>query len=290
MPRVSIGMPVYNGERYLRFSLESLLGQTWTDFELVISDNASTDGTQDICREYEGRDRRVRYTRTDSNIGGPANFRRVFRLCTGEYHKWSTADDYWDLTTIEKCVAVLDQHPDVVLAYPKSLLEDADGKLLQRYDDHLHLLEDSAVQRFKKVVETATLCHAHLGVLRRSVMEQTALIGNELASDLRFLAEMSLYGKFYVVPEHLFHRRFHEASSSWDRQSVEWQRQYYDPSHRSLFGLHTWRRYFNLGLAVAHSPLTGAEKWSLLKYVGRKARWQRGKLWAELKAVAHSGT
>ena len=128
MPRVSIGVPVYNGERFIRQSVESLLAQTYGDFELVITDNASTDGTEEVCRELVKKDKRVRYVRNEKNLGGPGNFRRVFALCSGEFHKWSTADDYWDPTVIEKCVAVLDREPDVVLCYPKSNLVDASGR------------------------------------------------------------------------------------------------------------------------------------------------------------------
>ena len=115
MPRVSIGVPVYNGERFIRQSVESLLAQTYGDFELVITDNASKDGTEEVCRELAKKDKRVQYVRNDKNLGGPGNFRRVFALCSGEFHKWSTADDFWEPTIIEKCVAVLDREPDVVL-------------------------------------------------------------------------------------------------------------------------------------------------------------------------------
>ena len=209
----------------------------------------------------------------------------------------SHGPDVWSRRTVER-VRQVAREQDIDLERWISALEDAmasAAKKQHRIKEPVRAHLDRESGKFeafivKKVVETATLCHAHLGVLRRSVMEQTALIGNEVASDLRFLAEMSLYGKFYVLPEYLFHRRFHEASSSWDRQSSDWQRQYYDPSHRSLFGLHTWRRYFHLGLAVARAPLTGADKWSLLNYVARKARWQRRKLWAELKSLGHIRT
>src|SRR4030095_3880219 len=142
--------------------------------------------TESICREYVARDSRVRYWRSDFNIGAPANFRRVFRLCRGEYHKWSAADDYWDATFVEKCVAVLDQNPDVVLAYPTPRLEDESGGLLREYNDNLHLQEEHPSDRFMKLVNTAGLGHAVLGVIRRSAMLRTRLLGNELGSDIRF--------------------------------------------------------------------------------------------------------
>ena len=292
MPRVSIGMPVYNGELFIRQSVESLLAQTYGDFELVITDNASTDGTEEVCRDLEKKDKRVRYVRNDKNLGGPGNFRRVFALCSGEYHKWSTADDFWAPTVIEKCVAVLDREPDVVLCYPKSNLVNASGGLIEHYEDSLHLQEPSPRDRFVRVIEETRLCHAHLGVIRRAAMKRTALIGGELASDIRFLAEISLYGKFYVIPEYLFNRRFHETSSSWERGTKEgveekdWDRQraYYDPERMTLSGISMsyLRRYANLLWAVTHAPISTREKARIYRYLVRKMKQERGLLKKEL--------
>ncbi len=282
VPRVSIAVPVFNGERYLRESLDGLLAQTFTDFELVIADNASTDGTEAICREYVARDARVRYHRNERNLGGPGNFRRVFELSRGEYHKWSTADDLWHPTFVERCVAVLDARPDVVLAYPRSNIVDATGAVIRTFDDPLDLPEDSAVERVRRVIQESTLCHAHLGVLRRSAMLRTGLIGSELASDIRFLAEMAMLGKFAVVPEYLFGRRFHEESSSWAREDAERQRRYYAPDRRGMARLGTWRRYLHLVYRAVRVPLPPAERWKLLRFLGRRVRWQRGTLFREL--------
>lgn len=282
VPRVSIAVPVFNGERYLRESLDGLLAQTFTDFELVIADNASTDGTEAICREYVARDARVRYHRNERNLGGPGNFRRVFELSRGEYHKWSTADDLWHPTFVERCVAVLDARPDVVLAYPRSNIVDATGAVIRTFDDPLDLPEDSAVERVRRVIQESTLCHAHLGVLRRSAMLRTGLIGSELASDIRFLAEMAMLGKFAVVPEYLFGRRFHEESSSWAREDAERQRRYYAPDRRGMARLGTWRRYLHLVHRAARVPLPLRTRWELLRFLGRRMRWQRGILFEEL--------
>jgi glycosyltransferase involved in cell wall biosynthesis len=292
MPRVSIGVPVYNGERFIRQSVESLLAQTYGDFELVITDNASKDGTEEVCRELAKKDKRVRYLRNEKNLGGPGNFRRVFALCSGEFHKWSTADDYWEPTVIEKCVAVLDRDPDVVLCYPKSNLVDVSGVLLERYEDSLHLQEASPRARFIRVIEETRLCHAHLGVIRRAAMKRTGLIGSELASDIRFLAELSLYGKFFVLPEYLFSRRFHETSSSWERgtgdgvEEKDWDRQraYYDPERKTRSGIsmNYWRRYGNFLWAVTHAPISVREKAGLYQYLVREMRQQRELLKKEL--------
>jgi len=94
-PLVSIGMPVYNGARYIREALDSLLGQTFTDFELIISDNASTDSTEAICREYAAKDQRIRYIRQSHNLGASGNFKFVLDQALGEYFMWAAHDDKW---------------------------------------------------------------------------------------------------------------------------------------------------------------------------------------------------
>lgn len=285
MPRVSIGMPVYNCERYLQQSVGSLLAQTYGDFELVITDNVSTDGTEEVCRAFAAKDKRVRYFRNERNLGGPGNFRRVFSLCTGEYHKWSTADDYWDPTFIEKCVAVLDREPEVVACYSKTRLITEAGDFIEDYDDNFHLLEDSPGARFIRILDAVSLCHVHLGVIRRATMMRTDLIGDELSSDFRFLAELSLYGKFFLLPEHLFFRRFHEKSSSWERTSMDHQRAYYDPERKTKFRMHAWRRYVNLLYAVSRAPIGVREKVGLHRYLGSKMIHQRRILLKELRGA-----
>ncbi len=274
-------MPVYNGEEFVRQAIESHLAQTLGDFELVITDNHSTDGTEAICREYAARDRRVRYVRNEINLGGPGNFTRAFSHCRGVYHKWSTADDWWDPTFLAKAVEVLDRDAETILVYPRTVFVDGAGKETDRYEDMLHLRDDRPSARFVQLYNTIALCQAHLGVIRRDVMAHTGLIGSEMASDIRFLAELSLYGKFYVLPEYLFFRRFHETSSSWDRTSMARQIAYYAP-HGSGFRFHHWRRYSRLFTAVARAPIAPREKWRAARYLGGLMRRQRTRLFREL--------
>jgi glycosyltransferase involved in cell wall biosynthesis len=95
-PVVSIGMPVFNGEKFIRQALDSLLAQTFTDFELIISDNASTDATGSICRIYAEQDSRIRYIRQQENLGALSNFQFVLNEARGEYFMWAACDDKWD--------------------------------------------------------------------------------------------------------------------------------------------------------------------------------------------------
>lgn len=278
-------MPVYNGEPFLWQSLDSLLAQTYSDFELVISDNASTDGTRSICESYASRDSRVRYFRFEENIGGPRNFCRVAGLCQGQYLKWSASDDYWATNMLEKCVSILDQDPETVLCYPWTRLIDAEGKFLQDYEDQLHLQDSRPSNRFIKVLEIGGLCNASYGVIRVSALRRTQMMTNELGADYHFLAELALYGKFHVVPEVLYFRRFHPACSSWDRTNPEHQRKYYSPGARREQELHTWKKIRKLVSIVGRTKLGFKERSNLIRYLVRLTIWNRNAMLQELNLL-----
>src|SRR6187402_1563429 len=116
-PRVTVGIPVYNGAEYLEQAIQSVLAQTFSDFELIICDNASTDATAAIVLDYAARDSRVRYARNRENIGSARNYNRLFELATGEDFKWMACDDLITPQFLEYCVAALDAAPCAVLAY-----------------------------------------------------------------------------------------------------------------------------------------------------------------------------
>ena len=283
-PPVSVAIPAYNCERYIAQSIESMLAQSYGDFELVISDNASTDGTEAVCRRYAAQDSRVRYVRRTENIGGPGNFRHVFSLCSGKYHKWTTADDHWHPDFLREAVAVLDARPDVVLCYPKTQLINAEGGKIEDYEDNLELAAESPRQRYRDLFSRIGLCNAHLGLLRRDAMLKTKLIAGHLASDVDFLAEMALIGKFHVLPDVRFYRRFHATSSSWARSDTKHQTAYYAPKAKGMSSVGTWKRFgFQLGL-VARSPASTADKIALSIDILRHMRYDRGILMRELGA------
>ena len=277
-PRVSIGLPVYNGATYIRTSLDSLLEQTFGDFELIVCDNDSTDDTEKICREYALRDTRIRYVRNPVNLGGPRNFNRVFELAVADYFKWSTADDFWGKEMLAQAVAVLDAHPDVVLCYPKTVLCDASGQPLENYEDGLHLMEDRAEERFLRLVMTIGLSHQHLGLIRSAALRRTALLADHLSSDINLLAELTLYGKFYELPDRMFFRRFHPESSSWDRHDMKRQLAYYDPLRTIGLRRHKWHACMAFLTAIRRGPLGWKEKIRLYERVLRMMYWRRAEL------------
>ena len=133
-PTLSIGLPVYNGERYLSKTLDSLLGQDFEDFELVISDNGSSDQTEAICRDFAQRDHRIRYLRSDENRGATWNFRRVFEMSEGEFFKYAAYDDECYPTMVRRCMEVFQSDdPTVALVYTLSeKIDENSNVIIQR--------------------------------------------------------------------------------------------------------------------------------------------------------------
>ena len=134
LPLVSIGMPVYNGEIFIRDALDSLLAQTFANFELIISDNASTDGTEAICREYASKDCRIYYIRQEINIGPSANFQFVLNLANCEYFMWAAADDVRAETYLAEVLAVFDDDKECALVFSNFHIEYIESGKINYFD------------------------------------------------------------------------------------------------------------------------------------------------------------
>lgn len=216
-PRVGIGVPVYNGETFLPRTLDSLLNQTFGDFEICITDNASTDGTRDICEEYARRDSRIRYYRSETNLGPAGNFHRCYELARGEYFKWNAADDMCAPTFLEKCVAVLDADKDVVIAFPKTMIIDEDDRPIQENKLDAEADDPRAHVRFWRLMTIDHRCHgAHelYGLIRRSALDRIPVYSRVVRSDSIMLARLALLGRFRRVEgEPLFLNREHRQRS-----------------------------------------------------------------------------
>jgi len=213
-PRVSIGLPVFNGEKYLEEALDSILGQIYTDFELIISDNASTDRTQQICRVYAAMDSRIRYYRNERNLGAAKNFNRVFVLSSGEYFKWAAYDDVLAPEFLSRCIGVLDQNPSIVLCHSKAGRIDEHGEFVGTYDHEMRtfskkLFSQKPHERFGSLISVNNPCLWIFGVIHASALRMTSLMGNYAHADRNLLAEIGLIGQIYEIPEYLFFRREH---------------------------------------------------------------------------------
>lgn len=268
-PRMSIGIPVYNGEKYLSEAIESILNQTYDDFELIISDNASTDGTQEICEEYASHDNRIIYNRLQKNLGAAKNYNVLLDYACGEYFKWAAHDDYLAPEFLERCVEALDSEESVVLAYPRTALVDHKEKIFGKYADDLNLISPSPHRRFEKFLMNPGLCHAVFGLIRLSTLRNTEKIGNYPRSDRNLLGELSLHGKFHEISEYLFFRRIHPDVSSAPRVTEYELAVWYDPKKKGELVFPRWRRLNEYVKAINRAPIRLQEKLICIFYLGR---------------------
>ena len=276
-PTVSLGMPVYNGENFLAATLDSLLAQTYGDFELILCDNASTDGTAAIGRAYAARDRRVRYLRNERNIGASANYNLSFDLARGRYFKWAAHDDLCAPAFLERCVEALERDPEVVLAYTQARAIDSAGDTVKVYPGKRHFGDPQARVRFYEFVLDPHPVVAVFGVMRREVLAQTRLIGGYTGSDRPLLSELSLLGKFYEVPEQLFFYRFHEAQSWGGNKSQQAQQAWYDPRRAGKLTFPQWRLLREHLRSIERSPVSLKDRLSCYLYMGywMRKNWRR---------------
>jgi glycosyltransferase involved in cell wall biosynthesis len=286
MPRVGIGVPVYNGERYIAKTLDSLLAQTFNDFEIIICDNASTDQTEKICRCYAEKDSRIRYVRNAENLGAAKNYRRAFELSSGEYFRWANSDDLFAPESLARCVEVLDGEPSVVLTYPKTKLVDEQGSIISEYEDRLHLDSSRACERFGQLLQKLRLVNVIYGLMRADVLRQTGLFRNFPGGDMPLVAELTLYGKFWEIPEFLFYRRFHSAASSSYRDDVSLTQEFFDPKTKGRISLREWRHLWAHGGSVIRAPLRFGEKLRLGFFLIRWAIRERNLLASDLIEAA----
>lgn len=291
MPKLSIGLPVYNAERYLRDALDSILSQTYRDFELVISDNASTDSTAEICAGYAEKDQRIRFHRNAKNLGAAENFNKVFNLSVGMYFKWAAYDDMCAPEFLDRCVSLLDREPKVVLCYPKTILVNSQGEKISLYDDRLNLDQQRPHQRLRHILKFINLANPVFGVIRSGALKKTRLLGKYFGADYILLIELALQGCFYEIPEYLFYRRDHELNSRRlpKTQLADW----WDTSNKGIF-----RHLQNRHIAEQYAAITKSElSWNdktlcymqMANWVIRRWRAKGGLFKANLKHKLNLG-
>jgi glycosyltransferase involved in cell wall biosynthesis len=272
-PLVSIGLPVFNGERYVASAIESILGQSYSNFELIIGDNASTDRTGAICEAFARKDSRVRYVRNERNLGAGPNYDRCFHRARGTYFKWAAHDDMLAPQFLEKAVAALEANPKAVLCTVGIAEIDADGKETRTYRNVFPAVESgSARQRFASLIHVRHQCEDFFGLYRRAALVGSGLHSNYTGSDRVLLAEMALRGPWVSVNEPLFlHRehggRYTRAVLLADRKAAAlWQ----DTTARRKMPLYhpaIYRRYWGL---VGKTALPWRTR---LGCYGELARW-----------------
>lgn len=228
-PRLTLGLPVYNGERYLAESLDALLAQTYTDFELIISDNGSTDGTSAIAQAYAELDPRVRYVRHPVNRGSSFNHNYVITEARGELFKWVSDDDLYAPELLQLCVEALDRRPEVPVAHAWTAFLNARGEVVAEPEYPLVTDVPDPAVRLRSLLSTQGGDDIY-GVIRMSVLSTMAPFGSYHMADRTFVAELLLHGPFYNVPAYLYFRRDHPARASRVGRYIRLRCSHLDPA------------------------------------------------------------
>lgn len=269
IPSVSIGLPVYNGETYLRCAVDSLLAQTFTDFELIISDNASTDATREIAAGYASEDERVTYLRNERNEGAVANYEKVLRHARGELFKWAAHDDVCRESFLERCVDALRQDPDVVVAYPRTALIDGAGRVTGSERPRPLLESSDFALRLRDMTDLNTYVTPLFGVIRREVLQSVRAHGRFPGADRVLLVELALRGRFIEVDDVLFEFRVHENQYSSAHVTSQWKLVWWAGGENRRPMPANWRRLLELCRAVRAAPLTPIERARCYKELSR---------------------
>ena len=262
-PRLTVGLPVYNGARYVAQSLDALLGQSYSDFELIISDNASTDETAEICRDYTARDPRVSYFRQPRNIGLAPNHNFVADKARGDLFKWAAGDDLYGRDLLKLCVEALDENPQVVLAHSWTAMIDGSNQVTAALRYPLATSAARAPDRFRSLLFDSG-GDDDGGIMRTEVLRRTAMKESYHHADRTIIAELALHGPFYQVPDWLYFRRDHPERAERACPTVRSRCANMDPRRASrlrnpvarLYAEYLWAYV----AAVRNAPLTGAER------------------------------
>lgn len=272
-PTISIGLPVYNGDDYLEGAIKSILAQTFTDFELLICDNASTDRTQEICEKYANLDRRIRYHRNEENLGAARNFNLSVELARGEYFKWMAHDDLLEATYLEKCYQGIVAHPEVILSYPRTMDIDKNGKHLRPKNFDLRESSTDPTERFLHFTCVEHSCFQVFGLMKRELLLSTPMIGSYVASDRVLLVLLCVKGPFYEVPEELYYHREHPERSTRVVKSLQLMLGWFDPTKKGKKSMPYWRMFVEYFKIIFKSQLSFGQKlkccWHMVRWVKR---------------------
>jgi hypothetical protein len=265
---VVIGLPVYNGERHLRASVESVLGQTFADLALVIADNASTDATGEIAKEYAASDPRVRVETSPVNVGARQNFHRVFALAgPSEYFKWQGHDDVLRPTYVERCVEHLDQHTTAAVCQTAIVVVDGEDRDLGAGPRPISFCGPTPHERLRAFYAHPKAHQTIFGLMRRSALEATGLFGPWFSSDRALLMELALHGCFGRLDEPLFVHREHTGRGDYVRDKVGW----YMPERLGAAELAYWPHLRRTASILATTPMSAAERARCVRELARRA-------------------
>ena len=272
-PRVSVGVPVYNGEAHLEQALASIAAQTFQDYEVVICDNASTDRSAEICRSHAARDPRIRYHRNPENIGGDRNYNRCYELATGDYVLTLAHDDRLGPEYLEKTVGVMDASPDVVFCHTRSRqIDDADA-VVADLDPNPFSDSDKPHERLFDAICVSRYVVANFGLIRMRTLRAMPPLAVYPSSDAFWQAELALRGRLHEIPEFHFYRRIRAGAGHLVplHERLAWS----DPSRAAALAFPTWRRLGEYMASIRRVPMPLSERLRCFAQLGRYWRVKR---------------
>jgi glycosyltransferase involved in cell wall biosynthesis len=288
-PRVSVGMPAYNSAKWIGAAIESILSQSFSDLELIVSDNASTDATVEICERFASADPRVRIVRQATNLGANRNYSYVLSAAKGTYFKWASSSDWCAPTFIEKCVAALERDSGAVLACPRTAVFDGAVERAQPRGPDLDLRSNDSGARLVELLSTPGLNNAFNGVIRREALARASELGVYTGADIILMCELVLMGKFLLCDEQLFFRRMEIETATTLKSSSEKER-HLVPAARSPLKWQDWRFHWGLLRATRFAGFPGRNWRVAVIYVLRKMLWSRRRLaadvWQSIRTIA----
>lgn len=292
-PKVTVGLPVYNGENYLVAAIESALSERFDDFELIISDNASTDGTEEICRQYADSDPRVRYFRQRKNLGAAPNYNFTFHRARGKYFRWLSHDDLSHPEFLEAAVPVLDARPEVVLCHSTIGQVDENGNEIEEQPYHLRTASSRVLDRFWDLLFVRNTCAEVFGLTRSSVLATTGLHGAFPVGDRVLLSELAFRGRFHKIDAALFFIREHNARSVRQFVSQQERAAWFDARYTGRITFPEWRTLAEYLKAIRRAPLEPRDRLFayayMAKYVRHYRKRMRSDLWVALNRALHLG-
>jgi glycosyltransferase domain-containing protein len=214
MPLVSVGLPTYNRLSQLEKAVQSVLEQDYPNIELVLADNASTDGTEQFCREIQQQDERVSYVRQSKNFGPHKNFVTVLEKAVGDYFMWLGDDDWLDLTYVGRCIDVLCENPDYVLASGKSVYYRQSEPVYS--GGEIQVNQETGFERLLSYYAQVSDNGTFYGLARRETLLSMPLL-NTMGADWLFIAGLAFKGKIATLNDVYVHRSLGGATESYEK-------------------------------------------------------------------------
>lgn len=282
VPTISIGLPVYNGEKYLVGTIEQLLAQDYEDFELIIVNNASTDSTDEICRQFARNDSRIRYSVNEANIGASPNWNRAFQLARGEFFKWAMHDDDCHPTLLRLCMETFrNSPPSIALVFPKCNIIDGKGEVKFTVQEPVASSSARPHKRLEKMLSHICYANALWGLIRSSMLRQARPAGS-IEADLVLLVDLSLHGLIVEIPDVLYGLRRYERNATEINHTARALMTWYNPghAHKMIFLPHWDRVFIEYFKCIQNAPLSLRDRILCIVTLVRIGYWRRFMRWS----------